>query len=120
MGRMLTITNSSDASLGVKKKAIAREVVIGPTAIKFITLAIFAILGLVYLTQATEGANRSIKVQEASDKKAELELKQERLEVEKVRLQSLQQIDQNIEKPSMEPISQVQHLDRDSYGLAKR
>lgn len=120
MGRMLTITNSSDAHLGVKKKAIKREIVIGPTAIKFITLAIFAILGLVYLTQATEGANRSIKVRDINDKKAEIELKRERLEVEKVRLQSLQQIDQNVEKPSLEPISKVEHLEHDDYGLAKR
>lgn len=120
MGRMLTITNSGEAALGVKKKAINREIVIGPTAIKFITLAIFAILAIVYLTQATEGANRSIKVRNINDSKAELELKRERLEVEKVRLQSLQQIDQNIEKPSMEPISRVEHLKHDNHGLARR
>ena len=128
MGRPLTITNSHDASLGVRKKAIKREIVIGPTAIKFITLAIFAVLALVYLTQATEGANRSLKVREVNETKAELELKRERLEVEKVRLQSLQQIDQNIQKPvdqnapqaTLEPISSVEHLQHDSYGLASR
>ena len=120
MGRMLTITNSRDTNIGIKKSAVKREIVIGPTAIKFITLSIFAILALVYLTQATQGANRSIKVRDVSDKKAEIQLKQERLEVEKVRLQSLQQIDQSIQKPSMEPVSKVEHLNEDSGTLAKR
>ena len=117
---MLTMTNSSNSGLGVKKRAIKREIVIGPNAIKFVTLAIFAILALVYLTQSTEGANRSIRVRDISDKKAELELKEERFEVEKVRLRSLQQIDQNIQKPAMEPISKVEHVDGNNPALAVR
>ena len=120
MGRMLTITNSTNNSLGIKKRTVRREIVIGPTAIKFVTLTIFAILALVYLTQSTAGANRSIKIQDINSKKTEMELKKERLEVEKVRLESLQQIDQQIEKPTMEPISQVQHLDSSGLNLAKK
>jgi len=119
MGRMLTLTNSNDVGLGVKKRTLKRELVIGPTTIKFITLTLFGILALVYLTQSTAGANRSIKVQQIDDQKTQLELRKESLEVESTRLQSLQQIDQNIEKPSMEPISQVQHIEASSNTFAK-
>ena len=106
---MLTITNSREANTGIKKRAIKREVSVGSNTIKFIAIAIFAVLGIIYLTQATEGANRSMKVQDITNKRDELDLKKERLEVEKVRLQSLEQIDQGIEKPSMEPISKVDY-----------
>lgn len=120
MGRMLTITNSTDARLGVKKSTLKREIIIGPTAIKFIALTIFAILALTYLSNSTAGAARSIKIQNMDDQKTELQLKQERLEVEKVRLESLGQIDNSVQKPSMEPISQVQHLDSSDNALALR
>ncbi len=120
MGRMLTITNSKESNLGIKKRSMKREVAVGNNAIKFIAVAVFATLALIYLTQATEGANRSLRVRDITDKKAELELKKERLEVEKVRLQSLQQIDQNIEKPTMEPVSKVDHLNSESADLAAR
>lgn len=117
---MLTITNSKDSTAGVKKRTIKKEVSVGNNAIKFIAIAVFAILGIVYLAQATEGANRSMKVRDITDKKAELELKKERLEVEKVRLQSLEQIDQSIEKPAMEPLSKVDHIDEQNNDLASR
>lgn len=118
MGRMLTITNSRETSLGIKKRGIKRELAIGQNTIKYVIISIFTILGLAYLTQATEGANRSLKLQDINLKKTEMQLKKERLEVEKVRLQSLQQIDQNIEKPSMEPVSKIDHLEKFDYGLA--
>lgn len=111
MGRMLTITNSRIAELGVKKKTLKREIVIGATAIKFITLAIFAVLAIVYLTQATAGANQSVKVQNIYNKTTDLQVKKEQLEVEKVRSQSLGQIDSNIQKPGpMEQATAVGHL----------
>ena len=115
---MLTITNSKESSLGIKKRSVKREVAVGNNAIKFVAIAVFGILALLYLTQATEGANRSMKIRDITDRKEELELKKERLEVEKVRLQSLQQIDQNIEKPTMEPVSKVDHVEEQVSGLA--
>lgn len=107
MGRVLTMTNSNSVAAGVRKKTIGREIVIGPNAIKFVTIAIFAILALVYLAQSTAGANRSVKVRDLSDKKAQLQLEQERLEVEQTRLKSLKEIDSGVEKPALEPIKAV-------------
>lgn len=118
MGRMLIITDSNKSRLGIKKRMVKREFTIGANAIKYVAISIFTILSLVYLTQATEGANRSIKIREINDKKDQLELKKERLEVEKVRLQSLQEIDQEVQKPEMEPVSKVNHLEEQNSDLA--
>lgn len=105
MGRIYTVTNSNSNKIGKKKKTVGREIVIGPTAIKFVAISIFAVLAVVYLTQSTAGANRSIKVRDLEDKKAELQLEKERLEAEQTRLRSLKEIDGGINKDAavMEP-----------------
>ena len=107
MGRVLTMTNSNSSATGARKKTIGREIVIGPNAIKFVSIAIFAILALVYLAQSTAGANRSVTVRDLSDKKAQLQLEQERLEVEQTRLKSLKEIDGGVEKPVLEPVATI-------------
>lgn len=107
MGRVLTMTNSNSTATGSRKKTIGREIVIGANAIKFVSIAIFAILALVYLAQSTAGANRSVKVRDLSDKKAQLQLEQERLEVEQTRLKSLKEIDNGVEKPTLEPVAVI-------------
>lgn len=111
MGRVFTSTNSKSAEAGVRKKTINREIVIGPTAIKFITIAIFGILALVYLAQSTSGANRSIKVNDLEDKRAQLQLEKERLEVEQTRLKSLKSID-TISAPAPAPLEPVSNVNR--------
>lgn len=111
MGRILTVTNSNSTRDGARKKTIAREIVIGPNAIRFVAIVIFVILSVVYLAQSTSGANRSIKVRNLENTKSELELEKERLEVEQTRLKSLREIDGGVEKPTMEPVSSVNHVD---------
>lgn len=106
----MAITNSNSSISGVRKKTIGREIIIGPTAIKFITVAIFAILAMVYLAQSTAGANRSVKVRDLEERSSQLKLEQERLEVEQTRLKSLKEIDSGTEKNVMEPVTSVQHL----------
>ena len=95
---------------------------IGPTAIKFVAIAIFAILGMVYLAQSTAGANRSVKVSDYENQKNQLELQKEQLEVEQTRLQSLKSIDSSTAVPptgstapttagnTMVPAGSVEHL----------
>ena len=116
MSKMLFVTRSNEIQPGIRKRAIKREIIIGPTAIKFITIAIFAILALIYLTQSTANANRSIRVRDVSDKKTNYEEIEKRLEDEKTRLQSLRQIDQETPKVQMEPVSQVDHLENQNLA----
>lgn len=120
MGRILTITNSSETSSGVKKRSIKKDLSIGSTAIKFISIAIFAILALVYLTQSTAGANRSLEVRDLTNQMNDLQLKKEQLEVEKARLNSLNQIDANIEKSPLTPVTSVDHLNEGNRTVALR
>lgn len=110
MGRVFTATNSNSAVSGARKKTIGREIVIGPTAIKFVTIFIIAILALVYLAQSTAGANRSMKVRDLSDRQSQLDLEKERLEVEQTRLKSLKEIESNMPQGSLEPTTTVEHL----------
>lgn len=111
MGRILTITNSRETAIGVKKRAFKKDIKIGTNAIKFISIAIFAILALVYLTQSTAGANRSIDVGKLTDEAQTLTEQKERLEVEKARLNSLGAIDAGIEKQPLTPVTSVDHVD---------
>lgn len=110
MGRALAFTRSNSNIRGDRKKTIGREIVIGPTAIKFISVSIFAILAMVYLVQSTAGANRSVRVRDLEERSGQLKLEQERLEVEQTRLKSLKEIDSVIEKNIMEPVTAVQNL----------
>jgi hypothetical protein len=107
MGRSFVVTNSNSVELGKKKKTIRREITIGPTAIKFISITIAAILAVVYLSQSTAGANRSIKVQDIENKKSDIVLERESLETEQARLRSLKTIDDSIAKPDMQAVSTV-------------
>lgn len=109
MARDFVVTNSSSISLGKKKKTVDRGFVVGPNAIKFITLTIAAILAVVYLSQSTAGASRSIKIRDLEAKKGDLVLEKERLEAEQTRLKSLKEIDNGIEKQPMEPVTTVNH-----------
>jgi len=103
VGRVFTATNSNSFTAGERKKTISRDIVIGPTAIKFIAIAIFSILALVYLAQSTAGANRSMKVRDLDTNKSQLELEKERLSVEQTRLKSLKEIDNGVDKAALVP-----------------
>ncbi|MFA7253287.1 MAG: hypothetical protein WC107_01910 [Patescibacteria group bacterium] len=117
MGRGFVISNGSHAESNKKKKTIGRAIVIGPNAIKFVTITIIAILAVVYLSQSTAGASRSLKIRDIESKKEDLLLQKERLEAEQTRLRSLKEIDNGIEKPAMEPVSSVdQSLNRSAVA----
>lgn len=111
MGRAFVYTNSNSVSSGIRKKTISRQIVIGPNAIRFIAITICAILAIVYLTQSTAGANRSIKVRDLETKKSQLLLEKERLEVEQTRLRSLKEIDGGVSAQApLEPTGTVTHV----------
>lgn len=119
MSKMLLLTRSNEFQTGIKKRAIKRELKIGPTAIKFVTITIVGILLLVYLTQSTANASRSIKVRDASDQKTMYEEMEKRLEDEKTRLESLDRINSETEKVQLEPVSRVDHLQAPDKNLAR-
>lgn len=110
MGRNFLVTKGRTIELGRKKKTISRSVVIGPNAIKFVTLTIIAVLAVVYLSQSTAGAGRSVKLREIESTKGDLTLEKERLESEQTRLKALKEIDNGVEKQVMEQVGNVGHI----------
>ena len=119
MGRLLTITDSNETKFGIRKSAIKKDFMIGPNAIKFVTVAVFAVLALVYLTMSTAGANQGVEISELNNTQTNLELQKERMEAEVTRLKALSTIDEEFKKVELEPVSQVEHIAPDNRDLAK-
>jgi hypothetical protein len=118
LARDFVVTNAKALNSRQKKKTVSRGFVIGPNTIKFITITIIAILAVIYLSQSTAGASRSIRVRDLEEKKGNLLLEKERLEAEQTRLKALKEIDNGVEKQPMEPVSRVEHT-ADKANLAK-
>lgn len=110
MQKVVSFSTTPRNLFGKRNKTVNREIIIGPNAIKFITIAICAVLAIVYLTQSTSGANRSMKIRELSSEQDQMSLEKERLEVEQTRLKSLQEIDQGVTQNVLEPAGTVEHL----------
>ena len=109
MGRGFVVSNSNNVESGTKKKTLGRNIVIGPNAIKFVTLTIIAILAVVYLSQSTAGASKSLQIRDIEAKKNDLTLEKERLESEQTRLKSLKEIDNTVDKSNLTPVTNVVH-----------
>ncbi len=120
MGRNFIVTNSQTTEIGSKKRTIGRRILIGPKAARFIAVIIFGALGLLYLTQSTEGADRSYKLRDLTSEKSKLLEERDRLKIEESRLESLNEIDKALnpspaqtEENKMQPTSQVNYLPTD-------
>lgn len=98
----MLITNSNNNQIGIRKRAIGREIKIGPLTVQFVIIIILAALALLYLAQSTQGATKNYQVRELEDQKNKLELDNERLEIETVRLKSLNEINNNVDKLGLE------------------
>ena len=114
MGRDFVYTNSISSDLGAKKRTVKRRFFIGPKAMRFVAIAIFASLGILYLTQSTQGADRSYKIRNLTNQKADLTEQRDRLEIEQSRLKSLNEIDKAVTpvetQAQMQQTTSVQYL----------
>jgi len=126
VGRDFVVTNSRTAELGAKKRTIGRRLSIGPRATRFTAVVIFAALGLLYLTQSTQGADRSYKIRDLNEKKSQLLEERDRLRIEKSRLESLNEIDKTLNPPplpsdqnKMQPIPEVNYLPSDEIAATR-
>lgn len=77
---------------GFRKRTISNNLKIGPISLKFVTLALLAIIALFYLAQSTQGANFKYKIMELEDQKSQILQDVQQLEVESARLKSLNEI----------------------------
>ncbi len=119
MGRDFVVTNSNSATIGSRKRTVERKVFIGPKAARFIAVIIFGALGLLYLTQSTQGADRSYTLRDLSSQKSQLSEQRDRLQVEQSRLESLNEINKSITPAAtgatqLQPSTQVNYIPSDS------
>ena len=114
MGRDFVVTNSNSANIGIKKRTVGRKFFVGPKTTRFIAIVIFSAMGLLYLTQSTQGADRSYKVRDLSAQKSQLSEQRDRLQVEVSRLESLNEIDKSV-NPQSQDQAQMQQTNQVNY-----
>ena len=114
MGRDFVVTNSNSANIGIKKRTVSRKFFVGPKTTRFIAIVIFSAMGLLYLTQSTQGADRSYKVRDLSAQKSQLSEQRDRLQVEASRLESLNEIDKSV-NPQSQDQAQMQQTNQVNY-----
>jgi len=104
----MIITKAYPAPPGIRKRMIDRQISLGPLSFRFLTIAVLSVLALFYLIQSSQGESTSLKANELIKEKEELEQETRRLELESIRLRSLNEIKKN--SSSLEPVQQLNHL----------
>jgi len=77
---------------GFRKRTIQKELKIGPISLKFVTIALLAVAALFYLAESSQAASQKYKIMQLEDSKKEVEVQSKELEIEAVRLKSLNEI----------------------------
>lgn len=116
----MLITNNNSLETGVRKRTIGREIKLGPLSLSFVTVVILAGLALFYLAQSTQSATNNYQIRELEDKKAEIANENKRLEVEAVRLKSLNEIKKSTENGALEENKQSQYSEDKKTDTARR
>jgi hypothetical protein len=108
MGRFFTLTNSRNSFNGFeRKRTINVKKGAGPVSLKFITIAILAVLTLLYLAQANRSATKGYSLKSLDEEKTKIEAQNERLEVEAARLKTLKEIQDRTKDSGMVPVDTV-------------
>ncbi len=100
----MLITQSNTWGSGFRKRTIRSEVKLGPVSLKFITIALVAIVALFYLAQSAQSSTFKYKVMELGDKKTNVESDIKQLEVESARLKSLNEIKNSAQAMNLEAV----------------
>lgn len=83
---------------------------IGKTSVRFLGFITLAILGLLYIAQTSQGATKQSTYQTSRSAAQELELQRQQLMLETVRLQSAQELSQDIGSLGLEPVDSAEYL----------
>lgn len=110
MGRFFTLTNSKkNFNAFERRRTINVKRGAGPVSLKFITIAILAILSLLYLAQANRSATKGYSLKALEEERTKLEAQNERLEVEAARQKSLKEIQSKTQDSGMVSIGEIEY-----------
>lgn len=98
----MLITNSNNFQTGVRRRTIGRSFSVGPISVKVLTILILAAAALFYLAQTTQSATKNYKLRELEIQKTQLKEENERLQVESIRLKSLNNLAETAKQMGME------------------
>ena len=101
----MLITRTNTYQNGYRKKTINSDFKIGPITLRFITLALLAIVALFYLAQSTQGSTFKYKIMQLEDQQSKVQTDVKQLEVESARLKSLSEIQNSAQNLNLEPIN---------------
>lgn len=88
-----------------RKKTIGFDFKIGPITLRFITIALLAVVALFYLAQSTQASTFKFKIMDLEGQKSKVETDVKQLEVESARLKSLNEIKKSAQQFNLEPIT---------------
>ncbi len=100
----MLITRNNSWQSGYRKRTVKKDFKVGPTSIKFITITLFALAALFYLSQSAQGASQKYQIMQLSQTHQDLESKTKDLEVEAARLKSLDTIKKSTQNSGLVPI----------------
>jgi C-terminal processing protease CtpA/Prc len=107
------VTVNSRQKRGMRQRTIKKQSVsLGPVTLKFLTITVLALLTLVYLIQSTKGSTKQIHISRLEDKKEMLQTEREEIELESVRLKSLQQIKAATDMAGFEAVKNPENLSK--------
>lgn len=104
----MIVTRAHPGIWGIRRRTIDKDVKLGPISLRFVTIAILAIIALFYLIQASQGESGRLRANELIREKEKLELQMKRLELESLRLRSLNELQKN--SSFLEPVKELNFL----------
>ncbi len=118
----LAITRFETRRIGfrrkVRQKDFRHKLRTGPIAVTFLIVVFICIAALLYLTQANKLATRGYTLNELKQKKAELQIENERLNVESARLQAIGNVESKVKNDQWEKVDQVNYLPKPNENVA--
>lgn len=106
----MLVTNVNTIEPGVRKHTIGKDIKLGPLTLKFMTILFLAILALFYLAQSTQSATRNYKAREIEDQKNRLGEENQRLQIEVIRLKSLNEIKSGLDSLNLESAKETGYI----------
>jgi cell division protein FtsB len=99
----MILAKANTYEFGVRKRTLERSVVVGPISMRLLTVLLVALVVLFYLAQSSQSATKSYRVYELQQQQAKLESEHKRLELEAIRLRSLNEVQKNSSSLKLEP-----------------
>lgn len=101
----MLIPKSNNYTPGFRHRTWARTLAVGPLSLRFVVVALLAAAALFYLAQTTSGATRNYKIQDLQEQVVQLKDENQRLQIEAVRLKSLNEIRESTKDLNLQPIN---------------